>query len=747
VRESLVVLLNGLAILIFLSLITSSPSDPSFFNASGSNEFSNFMGAFGANLSAILLWTFGVVSYLFIPLLAYFSFKLYQFEKYQLNLSRLEKFLIYFGIVLFISSSCSLVSLFPSILDSPVGAGGVIGIEFYVLAEEAFGSSGAIVTLIIIFLLSLSLSLHVSWVEIMDITGGAVIAAFKKLKQLCKFFYVGISKIRIQIPQKEKTKETPRDLHKKKMEIIKTRPKAWIEPKVTNIEASQRIEVEKQKEMFTIKDGGSLPGLDLLKDGEVNSSGFSDEALQAMSKLLEIKLSDFNITAQVVSVTPGPVVTRFEIQPAPGIKVSQISNLSKDLARALSTISVRVVEVIPGRPFIGIEIPNEYRELVTLGEIIKSKSYEELSSSLTLALGKDISGNPVVADLVKMPHLLIAGTTGSGKSVAINTMILSFLYKSTPSNVRLILIDPKMLELSVYEGIPHLLTPVVTNMKEAANALKWCVAEMDRRYHLMSHLGVRNLAGYNKKVEESLKQKTPIPDPMFKRTESLTEEIRYLEVLPNIVIVIDELADMMMVVGRTVEELITRLAQKARASGIHMIVATQRPSVDVITGLIKANIPSRIAFQVSAKVDSRTILDQMGAESLLGDGDMLFLPSGASVPVRVHGAFVSDQEVHSVVRDLKKVGKPNFIEEVIIETIAPNSVGGDADSAEDDPLYGQAVSVVVESRRASISYVQRRLKIGYNRAARMIETMEANGVVAKAEGSNSLEVIAPPPPE
>ncbi len=455
-------------------------------------------------------------------------------------------------------------------------------------------------------------------------------------------------------------------------------------------------------------------------------------------------------------MNPGPVVTRFELQPAPGVKVSQITNLSKDLARGLSAISVRVVEVIPGKSVVGLEIPNEFRELVTLGEILKSGEYDDSRSPLTLALGKDIGGNPVVADLERMPHLLIAGTTGSGKSVALNAMILSLLYKATSEHTRLIMIDPKMLELSVYEGIPHLLTPVVTDMKEAANALRWCVAEMERRYRLMAAVSVRNLAGYNRKVKEAMDAGKSIPDPLLKteqQNELSDSEIPHLAPLPSIVVVVDELADLMIVVGKKVEELITRLAQKARASGIHLVLATQRPSVDVITGLIKANIPARIAFQVSARVDSRTILDQQGAESLLGHGDMLFLPPGTPVPMRVHGAFVSDQEVHAIVAHLKRKGAPRYMDEILhgpLDSLPGIPGFGDAGEgsadAESDPLYDQAVRIVTESRRASISGVQRRLKIGYNRAARMIEQMESAGIVGSLQTNGMREVLVAPPP-
>ena len=475
-----------------------------------------------------------------------------------------------------------------------------------------------------------------------------------------------------------------------------------------------------------------------------------------MSRVVELKLKDFGIEVEVVSVSPGPVITRFELDPAPGVKVSQISNLAKDLARSLSVVSVRVVEVIPGTAYVGLEIPNETRDLVTLGEVLKSKAYDDLGSPLTLALGKDIGGQSVVADLARMPHLLIAGTTGSGKSVAINAMVLSLLYKAKPEHVRLIMIDPKMLELSVYEGIPHLLTPVVTDMREAANALRWCVAEMDRRYKLMASLGVRNIGGYNRKVREAIEAGNPIPDQTWSPPEledpDKPVERPTLQPLPFIVVIIDELADMMMIVGKKVEELIARLAQKARASGIHMLLATQRPSVDVITGLIKANIPSRIAFQVSAKVDSRTILDQMGAETLLGHGDMLYLPPGTSLPIRVHGAFVADHEVHAVVRQLKKSGSPRYIDEILDGPSSPtpgltgiDPQPADSTDGEQDPLYDQAVQVVMETRKASISGVQRRLKIGYNRAARMVETMEEAGLVGPLQPNGSREILVPTP--
>ena len=469
-----------------------------------------------------------------------------------------------------------------------------------------------------------------------------------------------------------------------------------------------------------------------------------------MSRLLELKLKDFGVEAEVEKVQPGPVITRFEIQPAAGVKVSKISNLAKDLARSLAVISVRVVEVIPGKTTVGIEIPNEDREIVRLSEVLQTREFDEASSPVTLALGHDIGGHPVMADLAKMPHLLVAGTTGSGKSVGVNAMLLSILFKAPPEEVRLIMIDPKMLELSIYEGIPHLLAPVVTDMKEAANALRWCVAEMERRYKLMAAMGVRNLAGFNRKVKDAEKAGTPLTDPLFRR-ESMEDIPPELETLPVIVVVIDEFADMMMIVGKKVEELIARIAQKARAAGIHLILATQRPSVDVITGLIKANIPTRMAFQVSSKIDSRTILDQGGAEQLLGHGDMLYMPPGTSLPVRVHGAFVSDEEVHRLVDAWKQRGEPDYIQDILDG--ADDGAGSGFDTSggmgggdsEEDALYDEAVRFVTESRRASISAVQRKLKIGYNRAARMIETMEMAGVVTSMNTNGSREVIAPPP--
>ncbi|MDH5378296.1 MAG: DNA translocase FtsK, partial [Gammaproteobacteria bacterium] len=503
---------------------------------------------------------------------------------------------------------------------------------------------------------------------------------------------------------------------------------------------------EKQLTLFSAPPGETqLPALSLLDQPEEHRHRVSNAALEAMARKVEMKLKDFGVDVEVVAVYPGPVITRYELQPAAGVKGSTIVNLSKDLARSLSVISVRVVDVIPGKSVIGIEIPNEDREMVRLVEILQSAECADMKSPLTLALGKDIGGKSVVADLGRMPHLLVAGTTGSGKSVALNAMILSLLYNASPRDVRLIMIDPKMLELSVYQGIPHLLAPVVTDMKEASSALRWCVAEMERRYKLMATVGVRNIAGYNRKIAEGQENKQPLIDPLFK-SDDPSETAPELDTMPFIVVVVDELADMMMVVGKKVEELVARLAQKARAAGIHLILATQRPSVDVLTGLIKANIPTRIAFQVSSKVDSRTIIDQMGAEQLLGHGDMLYMPAGTSVPVRVHGAFVDDHEVHKVVADLKQYGEPEYDESIL--SSGEGSSGGipgldEDESGEADPLYDAAVSIVAQTRKASISSIQRKLKVGYNRAARMVETMEEAGIVSPVQSNGQREVLIP----
>jgi S-DNA-T family DNA segregation ATPase FtsK/SpoIIIE len=611
---------------------------------------------------------------------------------------------------------------------------------------------GATLLMIAAWMAGVSLAFHVSWLTIMDRIGAGLWKSVSLVR--------GRLATAKDVAEGRERRQARKDAAKTEQKKSATRAPPRIEPPTPIVEKSDRVEKERQVPLFEPVQANELPPLKLLDDPPPREPLYSAEALEALSRLVEMKLKDFGIDAEVVAVQPGPVVTRFELRPAPGVKASQITTLQKDLARALSVLSVRVVEVIPGKSVMGLEIANEKREIVTLGEIVRSKAYDDMASPLALALGKDIGGQPMVADLAKMPHLLIAGTTGSGKSVGINAMVLSLLYKSTAEHVRLIMIDPKMLELSVYEGIPHLLAPVVTDMKQAANALRWSVAEMERRYQLMAALGVRNIAGFNRRVKDAADEGKPIRDPVLtlKASNDPTmdqSQIPNLAPLPYIVVVIDELADLMMIVGKKVEELIARLAQKARASGIHLVLATQRPSVDVITGLIKANIPCRIAFQVSAKVDSRTILDQMGAETLLGHGDMLYLPSGTSMPTRVHGAFVSDQEVHRVVEALKTATPPSYIEEVLSGPKTPipgfpaeeGEGGAAAEDPEQDALYDEAVKIVTTERKPSISYVQRRLKIGYNRAARLLEAMENAGLVGPLQSNGAREVLVPAPPE
>ncbi|MBC8212634.1 MAG: DNA translocase FtsK 4TM domain-containing protein [Gammaproteobacteria bacterium] len=738
----------ALAIYMLVALLSYDPADAAWSHSGLNQRATNFGGSAGAWLSDLLLYLFGYMALLLPVMLFYNGFILVRAkissaeDRYQMLAVRWS------GFALTLISGCALSSLHFAMDKSmmPLDAGGILGQLAGHNFSLSMGFLGATVLHLALFLSGLTLFTGLSWLAVLDYTGKGTLRAFDWLSDqyyLLKDRRIG-SKLRHQ-------REQIFTEHLLKKE---TRKPVRIEPVVKQLEPSERVLKEQQIPLFNKSDNESfMPSLSLLDNPPPRTQGYSPEALMAMSQQLESKLLDFGIEIQVESVHPGPVITRFEIMPAAGVKVSQISNLAKDLARSLSVIAVRVVEVIPGKSVMGLEIPNEHREIVVLSEILKSKAYDQSHSPLTLALGKDIGGEAVVADLAKMPHLLVAGTTGSGKSVAVNAMLLSLLFKSTPEQVRLIMIDPKMLELSVYDGIPHLLAPVVTDMKDAANGLRWCVAEMERRYKLMSALGVRNIAGYNKKVKDAIAAGEPIKDPLFNREQAMLMNPdavpEDLDKLPYIVVVVDEFADMMMVVGKKVEELIARLAQKARASGIHLILATQRPSVDVITGLIKSNIPTRIAFQVSSKIDSRTILDQMGAENLLGHGDMLYLPPGTSLPERIHGAFVDDHEVHDVVAEIKKQGKPNYVEGVLQEQTAPvlpGEVGQDSTGADQDALYDEAVAIVTETRKASISYVQRRLKIGYNRAARMIEEMEASGVVTPVQSNGSREVLAPAPP-
>ena len=738
-KESYLWLSGAIALILFIALSTYAIDDPGVSYVGNDSQVQNAIGKLGAIVSDLLFSLFGVSSYLFVAIILYSGWSTYKDLKSQNLFDRGDLFMRVTGFVLMLITSCALSSLHFSGEGFRESAGGILGQIVGMNLVSSMKILGATTLLFFMWLASISLFLNISWLKVIDEIGRYTLFIWSIAQNK-----IDDIKDKMEVRRKNAERKVVFDTEKKRI-ADKAPPK--IEPIVPQLEKSTRAEKERQVPMFEPPNEGELPNLSLLDDPPIQEKGYSEESLEAMSRLVELKLKDFGIEVEVVSVSPGPIITRFELDPAPGVKVNKISTLSKDLARSLSVVSVRIVEVIPGKSYIGLEIPNENRELVTLGEILKSKVYDEMASPLTLALGKDIGGNSVVADLSKMPHLLIAGTTGSGKSVAINAMILSLLYKASAEHVRLIMVDPKMLELSVYEGIPHLLTPVVTDMKEAANALRWCVAEMDRRYRLMAALGVRNIGGYNKKVKDAILDNNPIPDPLYKPPElsDNDEPINHptLNTLPFIVVIIDELADMMMVVGKKTEELISRLAQKARASGIHMVLATQRPSVDVITGLIKANVPSRIAFQVSAKVDSRTILDQMGAETLLGHGDMLYLPPGTSLPTRVHGAFVADDEVHAVVDNLKGVGTPQYIEE-IVQTTETNISGIDDDNdAEKDVLYDQAVQIVIETKKASISGIQRRLKIGYNRAARMVESMEAAGLVGPLESNGAREILIP----
>ena len=753
-RESALIALAVIALVLFTALATYDPRDPGFSYEPGTTvSVANRIGPVGAWIADVLFFLFGRPAFLFPLMLVAACIRLFRGRHKTGTSSRANTAVRAVGFLLVLAASCGLATLHWEAADLRQTAGGVVGSLVGGGLASGLNFLGATLLLIAAWMAGLSLAFGVSWLRIMDRIG--------------ELTWDGIDWIRARLVTARDVAEG-RERREKRKEVVKTEQKKAASRQPPRIEApppvvekSARVEKERQVPLFEPARANELPPLSLLDDPPPREPAYSAEALEALSRLVEMKLRDFGIEVEVVAVQPGPVVTRFELRPAPGVKASQITSLAKDLARSLSVLSVRVVEVIPGKSVMGLEIANEKREIVTLGEILRSKTYDEMASPLALALGKDIAGQPVVADLARMPHLLIAGTTGSGKSVAINAMILSLLYKSTAQHVRLIMVDPKMLELSVYEGIPHLLAPVVTDMKQAANALRWCVAEMERRYQLMAALGVRNIGGFNKKVKEANDAGKPIPDPVLMQRAANDptidqSQIPNLEPLPYIVVIIDELADLMMIVGKKVEELIARLAQKARASGIHLILATQRPSVDVITGLIKANIPCRIAFQVSARVDSRTILDQMGAETLLGHGDMLYLPPGTSIPTRVHGAFVSDQEVHRVVEALKSASPPNYVEEVLSgpKTPIPGLPGeegeggaGGADDAEQDPLYDEAVRIVTQERKPSISYVQRRLKIGYNRAARLLEAMEAAGIVGPLQPNGSREVLAAPPPE
>jgi DNA segregation ATPase FtsK/SpoIIIE, S-DNA-T family len=734
-RESWWILLVGVATYLALILATYNLSDPGWSQARAGAGVHNAGGRFGAWLADILLYLFGIAAYWWV---VFFLFAMWW------GYRRIERVaagdwrpmaiaFAGFLVLLLASSGLEALRLYSERAALPLASGGVLGALLSDTFAESLGFTGATLALLVLIAIGFSLFTGISWLRVMEKLGGG-------LEQ--GYFHALQSWRRLRDRRTGEQAQTRREeFVEVEMQRLAIHEPIRIEPPAPEPAKSIRVEREKQVPLFEDLPDSPLPPLNLLDPARQDVEAIGPDTLEYTSRLIERKLMDFGVEVKVAAAYPGPVITRYEIEPAVGVKGSQVVSLVKDLARALSVASIRVVETIPGKTCMGLEIPNPRRQVVMLSEIFSTSVYADVPYPLALALGKDIGGAPVVVDLARMPHLLIAGTTGSGKSVAVNAMILSLLFKSSPEQVRLIMVDPKMLELSVYEGIPHLLAPVVTDMKHAANAIAWCIGEMERRYRLMSALGVRNLAGYNHKVRDARKHGQELPNPF-----SLTPESpEPLAEMPLVVLVIDELADLMMVVGKKVEELIARLAQKARAAGVHLLLATQRPSVDVITGLIKANVPTRIAFQVSSKVDSRTILDQMGAETLLGQGDMLYLAPGTGIPKRVHGAFVADQEVHRVVDYLKRLGEPRYVDGILEgtdEELESEGEGLKADG-ESDPVYDQAVEIVLKSRRASISLVQRHLRIGYNRAARLIEQMERAGLVSAMQGSGNREVLVP----
>jgi len=729
-------------LLALLALATHNAADPAFSTSGATTLVHNRAGTAGAWFADLALFGFGYSAWwaLAVALRAWLSALarlLRSDASAQADVPAPSRWPFWIGVALLLASSCALewTRLYQWELRLPGHAGGVLGYTLGPLSVKLLGFAGSGVLWIATLLGGLSLAFRFSWLAVAERIGarleGVREQRFERIER-AEDARLGEQAQR----EREALAEVEKQLQDEHLPIV-------IEPVLIEVPKSTRVAKERQKPLFAEISDTRLPQVDLLDAAPGRGESVTPDTLEMTSRMIEKKLKDFGVEVRVVAASPGPVITRYEIEPATGVKGSQVLNLAKDLARSLSLVSIRVVETIPGKTTMALELPNARRQMIRLSEILGSQVYNDAASQLTLGLGKDIVGNPVVADLAKMPHCLVAGTTGSGKSVGINAMILSLLYKADARDVRLILIDPKMLEMSVYEGIPHLLAPVVTDMKQAANALNWGVGEMDRRYRLMSRLGVRNLAGYNKKIDEAKHRGEQLANPL-----SLTPEApEPLERLPHVVIVIDELADLMMVVGKKIEELIARLAQKARAAGIHLILATQRPSVDVITGLIKANIPTRISFQVSSKIDSRTILDQMGAEALIGQGDMLYLTPGGGLPVRVHGAFVSDDEVHRVVEYLKTQGEPNYVEGILEGGVlddeggAPGEAG--ATDAEADPMYDQAVAIVLQHKRASISLVQRHLRIGYNRAARLLEQMEKSGLVSSMSTSGNRELIVP----
>ncbi|QYG02120.1 MULTISPECIES: DNA translocase FtsK [Massilia] len=764
-----------------LILLSYSKLDPGWSHANVVPRIANLGGRAGAWLSDLLLFIFGFSAWWWGVIFLRQVWRGWRRLTDKLGAKveephHGEMYVRWIGFALMFAGSVGLeyLRMWSWDVELPRAPGGVLGQLIGHASHVAFGSTGATLLLLLLFFLGFSLFFQVSWLNVAERIGAVFDGTIDWFRLRMEDIEdrrhgeaAAVKRDEVVVNERAKFTEKHAD---KPIPVVKTEPSLEItppapkpaaapaplasaqavaptikiEPQMVSVPKSERAEKERQSPLFQDINGDTgLPPLALLDDAPAAQETVAVETLEFTSRLIEKKLSDFGVEAKVVAAYPGPVVTRYEIEPATGVKGSQIVNLARDLARSLSLTSIRVVETIPGKNYMALELPNPKRQIVRLTEILGSKVYGDSASSLTVALGKDIAGKPVVADLAKMPHLLVAGTTGSGKSVGINATILSLLYKADPADVRLILIDPKMLEMSVYEGIPHLLAPVVTDMRQAGHALNWAVNEMERRYKLMSKLGVRNLAGYNGKILDAAKREEHIPNP-FSITPDAPEP---LEKLPTIVIIIDELADLMMVVGKKVEELIARIAQKARAAGIHLILATQRPSVDVITGLIKANIPTRIAFQVSSKIDSRTILDQMGAETLLGMGDMLYMPPGTGLPIRVHGAFVSDDEVHRVVKHLQEQGEPNYIEGILEggtleEGGADGAVAGEG-GGESDAMYDQAVQVVLKNRKASISLVQRHLRIGYNRAARLIEQMEQNGMVSPMQSNGNRDILVP----
>ncbi len=777
-REGLFLLMTIAAIFLLLALMSYAPDDPGWRQLKTNLVTANLGGRSGAFLADLLFSLLGYSAYLLaiLPILKFWQ----RFKQPQLQYGIMGWTWRLVGVLVVLFSSSVLIQLYDGTEILPAGAGGAVGSSVSTPLVTQFGFVGASLLGLLGFIWGLTIYADIAWLATLDALGKVTLSLVVKV---CRKFKARRILKQVQSRQEEFAPDSQQKTVIPTLQaeaavvppvpapiippitqisqVPKVLPKAFavkesgrvVKPVVADVKKI-KIEPFEKKSQGQVQghlfDVGEMPSIGLLNRQQgSHETGYSPEKLEDMSRLLEIKLKDFGVKIEVVAVNPGPVITRFEIQPAPGVKASKITGLAKDLARSLAMVSVRVVEVIAGKSVMGLEIPNENRAMVYLGDVLSSHEFQSHKSPLALALGHDIAGDPVTADLAKMPHLLVAGTTGSGKSVGVNSMLISMLYKSGPEDLRLILVDPKMLELSVYDGIPHLLTPVVTDMKEAANGLRWCVAEMERRYKLMAALGVRNLAGFNKKVLDAIEAGEPIKDPFWKPEESMEDAPSDLGKLPYIVVVIDEFADMMMIVGKKVEELIARIAQKARAAGIHLILATQRPSVDVITGLIKANVPTRMAFQVSSRIDSRTILDQGGAEQLLGHGDMLYLPPGTSLPIRVHGAFVDDDEVHAVVADWKKRGSPVFIDSIINGDSGDGVPGmsSESDDGEADALFDEAIAFVTQTRKVSISSVQRKLRIGYNRAARLVESMEQAGVVSTPSQNGSREVLAPPPVE